>query len=187
MTLKAPKLEEVVVQIADLLDADPLNKLVVFSKHPAMLRILQSRTNRYTHSTMLIGGMKPKDRQAAMEQFQNDKRTGVFLSSDAGGYGIDLPAANYLINFDLPFSAGKVMQRNARIDRLSSEHDSVTVLNALMRGSIEERVYDMLSEKKAIASAWLDGKGIVGKHGTLELTLSTLTEFLENTVLPVAA
>jgi SNF2 family DNA or RNA helicase len=182
----SPKLDETVTQIVDMLNASPKNKVVLFSKHPAMLRRIADATAKYTNSTMLIGKMKPMERDAAIHKFQTDRNTRLFLSSDAGGYGVDLPQANYLINYDLPYSSGKLRQRNARIVRLSSEFDNVTVVNMLMTSSIEERIYDMLVEKHAIAAAWIDGKG-VDRKGALELTLSTLTEFLEQTALPTAA
>jgi len=104
----------------------------------------------------------------------------LFLSSDAGGTGLDLPNANYLINYDLPWSAGKMDQRNARIIRLSTEFESVTLINMMMRGSIEERQYEMLERKRSIASAVMDGRGI-DKQGELKLDATTLTEFLDAT------
>jgi SNF2 family DNA or RNA helicase len=161
--------------------------VVLFSKHPAMLRRFEAAMAKYTRSTVLVGSMSPKQRDEAINTFRTEKNVRLFLSSDAGGYGVDLPEANYLINYDLPYSAGKLRQRNARIVRLSSEFSHVTVIDMLMTGSIEERIYDILVEKRAIAAAWIDGKGTTGKSGTLELTLSTLTDFLEQTTLPLAA
>ena len=177
-----PKLAELHEDIQDLLSADPLNKLVVFSFYPMMLRYIASKVGSLTKSVFLTGDMKAKDRDASIAQFQGDKNTKLFLSSDAGGYGVDLPAGNYLFNYDLPWSTGKLQQRNARIVRLSSTFESVTVINKLMRHSVEERQYDMLVQKGAVASAWVDGKGLKGESGSFELTLDTLTKFLEETL-----
>jgi SNF2 family DNA or RNA helicase len=174
-----PKLDDAVALELELLDASPRNKIVVFSYSPDMLRAMQGRMSKYTDSVLFIGKMSAKERDTARQQFLQDPKTRLFLSSDAGGYGVDLPNANYLINYDLPWSAGKLKQRNARIDRLSSEFDAITVVNAIMRGSIEARMFDMLEEKKAIAAAWLDGKG-VSARGDLVLNLSTLTDFLQS-------
>lgn len=171
----APKLKECLDLIDELLAADPLNKVVVFSFFKGNLHLLK---DHYLFSAVEFHGeMNAKEKDRAKTHFQTDPHCRIFLSSDAGGYGVDLPEANYLVNYDLPWSAGKLDQRNARIVRLSSAWESVTLVNLIMRGSIEERMYDMLTEKRAIASAVVDGRGI-SKKGTLALDLKSLTEFL---------
>jgi len=175
----SPKIQLVVEEVKFLLEANPKNKVVVFAFFKELLRILQRETEGITGSVLFNGDMNSKQKDAAKEKFQTDPNVRLFLSSDAGGYGVDLPNANYLISVDLPWSAGKLDQRNARIIRLSSEFESVTLLYFLMRGSIEEWQFDMLTEKRLIASAVVDGKGYDKKTGRLNLTLATLTEFLE--------
>ena len=126
---------------------------------------------------LFTGDMNAKQKDAAKVHFQTDPKCRIFLSSDAGGYGVDLPQANYLISYDLPWSAGKIEQRNARIVRLSSTFESVTVLTMVMAGSVEQRMYDLLNEKGLVASAVVDGRGFDAK-GKLDLNLATLKEFL---------
>ena len=126
---------------------------------------------------LFTGDLTPRERDAAVERFTNDPRCRVLLSSDAGGIGVDLPVANYLISYDLPWSAGKFEQRNGRIIRISSQWPEVTLITMVMRDSIEERMLEMLEQKSAIASAWLDGRG-VDKQGTFQVTLGTLADFL---------
>lgn len=174
---QTPKLDALMDLVKDLLDADPANKVVVFSFFKSMVHRICAAASPLTESVAFTGDLKPKERQAAKERFQSDPNVRLFVSSDAGGTGLDIPAANYLISYDLPWSAGKLAQRNARIIRLSSEWDSVTLVSLVMTGSVEERQYRMLEEKQAIASAWLDGKG-VDKKGQLVLDPQTLTRFL---------
>jgi SNF2 family DNA or RNA helicase len=126
---------------------------------------------------LVNGDMSNKAKDVAKRRFQTDPKCRLFLSSDAGGYGVDLPQAQYLISYDLPWSAGALAQRNARIIRLSSTFDTVTIFSLLMKGSIEERQYDMLAQKNLIASAVVDGKG-ADSDGRLVLNLSTLRTFL---------
>jgi SNF2 family DNA or RNA helicase len=102
----------------------------------------------------------------------------LFLSSDAGGYGVDLPVANYLISYDLPWSAGKLDQREARIIRLSSEFPHVNIVSFVMKGSIEERQYEMLQEKRNINKAFIDGGH--DNQGNFQLNLGALSSFLTN-------
>lgn len=173
----APKMDEAVALVDEILDQDPAHKVCLFSFFKGNLSRLHEIYG--ARSVQFTGDMNAMQKDAAKTRFQTQPDVRVFLSSDAGGYGVDLPEANYLINYDLPWSAGKLDQRNARIVRLSSTWESVTLINLLMAGSIEERMYQLLTQKRAIASAVVDGKGI-DKKGNLSLDLKSLTEFLES-------
>lgn len=173
----SPKMKECLTLIEEILESDPAAKVVVFSFFKATLRMLAEKSAEMTESVIFNGDMSAVQKDVAKQKFANDPKVRLFLSSDAGGTGLDLPEARFLISYDLPWSSGKLEQRNARIVRLSSEWESVTLINLLMRGSIEERQYAMLEQKKAIASAFIDGKGYDTK-GRLDLNLQTLTDFL---------
>jgi SNF2 family DNA or RNA helicase len=162
--------------INDILDASDDNKVVLFSFFKPMLNILQKKMK--VPSVLFTGDQTARERDEAIERFTKDKRCRVFLSSDAGGIGVDLPIANYLISYDLPWSSGKFEQRQGRILRISSKWPEVTLLSMLMKGSIEERMWDMLVEKSAISNAWMDGDG-VDEQGTFSVTLGSLKDFLQ--------
>ena len=176
---KTPKLNAVIEYITDVLNEDPNNKVVLFSFFKKNLRLIQEATTGLTDSVLFMGGMGADERDRAKQKFQTDPNVRLFLSSDAGGYGVDLPQANYLISYDLPWSAGKLDQRDARIIRLSSTHPHVTITSFVMKGSIEERQYEMLMQKRGINEAFLD-KGY-DSQGKFELNLGTLSDFLKNT------
>jgi SNF2 family DNA or RNA helicase len=178
---KTPKLNAVLEYIEQVLSEDPANKVVLFSFFKNNLRLLQRNTSHLTNSVLFMGGMTNVEREAAKEKFRNDPGTRLFLSSDAGGYGVDLPMANVLISYDLPWSSGKLEQREARIIRLSSEFPHVTIATFVMRGSIEERQYEMLQHKRMVNEAFVDGKH--HEQGVLEVDVSTLTNFLKSTEL----
>ena len=173
-----PKLDAVLQYIEDVLNEDPKNKVVLFSFFKNNLRLIQDATRGLTNSVLFMGGMDMMARDKAKQQFANDPGTRLFLSSDAGGYGVDLPVANYLISYDLPWSAGKLDQREARIIRLSSEFPHVNIVSFVMKGSIEERQYEMLQEKRNINKAFVDG-GYDSK-GNFQLNLGALSSFLTN-------
>jgi SNF2 family DNA or RNA helicase len=178
-TAKAPKLDAVIKYIEDVLSEDPTNKVVLFSFFKKNLRLIKDATANIADSVLFMGGMGSEERDVAKQRFQTDPNCRIFLSSDAGGYGVDLPQANYLISYDLPWSAGKLDQREARIIRLSSVHPHVTITAFVMKGSIEERQYEMLQQKRGINEAFLD-KGY-DQQGKFELSLGTLSDFLKNT------
>lgn len=173
---RTPKMDAVISYIRDVLDEDPKNKVVLFSFFKKNLRLIQEATKNVTGSVLFMGGMGAEERDTAKQRFSEDPKVRLFLSSDAGGYGVDLPQANYLISYDLPWSAGKLDQREARIIRLSSSHPHVTVTSFVMKGSIEERQYEMLQQKRGINEAFID-KGY-DTQGKFELNLGSLSEFL---------
>jgi SNF2 family DNA or RNA helicase len=180
-TAKSPKMASVIEYVTDILSGDPDSKVVLFSFFKQNLRLLQTAFKPQTNSVLFMGGMTAEERDAAKQQFATDPNTRIFLSSDAGGYGVDLPNANYLISYDLPWSAGKLDQREARIIRLSSLHPHVTVASFVMKGSIEERQYEMLQQKRGINEAFIDGN--YDSQGKFELTIGTLSDFISTSQL----
>ncbi len=56
-------------------------------------------------------------RQALIDEFSNNPACTVFLSTDAGRTGLNLQAADSLINFELPWNPAKLNQRIGRITR----------------------------------------------------------------------
>jgi SNF2 family DNA or RNA helicase len=121
--------------------------------------------------------MNAREKEVNKTKFKTDSNTRVLVSSDAGGYGVDLPEGNLLVNYDQPWSSGMAMQRNGRINRASSEWETITIQDILVKDSIEERQYDTLRQKIAIANAVLDGNGINSKGG-VDLTIGSLINFL---------
>lgn len=174
---QSPKLNYTMELMGDILDANPANKIVLFSFFKPMLSPIIASKLKVDYA-LFTGDVSPKAREKARVRFNEDPKCRVLLSSDAGGIGVDLPGANYLISYDLPWSAGKLRQRMGRIMRLSSVWPNITLISMMMRGSIEERKYDMLEQKMGIADAWMGGKG-VAKDGTFNLTLGSLGDFLE--------
>lgn len=176
-SIGTPKLDAVMDYIEQVLDEDPKNKIVLFSFFKDNLRLIKKATAKLTHSVLFTGDMNSEEKDEAKQQFSTDPNTRLFLSSDAGGYGVDLPMANYLISYDLPWSSGKLEQREARIIRLSSTFSHVTIATFVMQGSIEERQYEMLQEKRSINEAFVDGKHHDIKGG-YDIMLSSLSKFL---------
>jgi len=178
---ETPKLKATIELITEILEANPRNKIVVFSFFRDMLDLIAQSTNKLTQSVLFTGAVSVKGRDAAKQQFATDSETRLFLSSDAGGIGLDLPQANFLISYDLPWSAGAYAQRQSRIIRLSSEWPEITLISTQISGSIEEYQHGLLGQKKRVADAVVDGKGISPK-GRLSLDLQSLTQFLQTSV-----
>ncbi len=91
---------------------------------------------------------------------------------------MDLPAANLLINYDLPWSSGSATQRNGRIQRASSTWPTIVIQDIIISGSIEERQHEALQQKSAVASAVIDGEGF-DDNGNMPLSVGSLKQFLQ--------
>jgi SNF2 family DNA or RNA helicase len=171
---KSSKLQELKSYVLDHLDTDPEAKVVIFTSWVGMLGLIQKEIG----GTLYTGDMNAKEKEASKEKFLTDPECRVFISSDAGGYGVDLPIANLLVNYDLPWSAGLSIQRNGRIKRASSRWPSIIIQDFIVLNSIEERQHEMLQQKNAVADAVMDGEGINAKGG-IDLTVGSLIGFLQ--------
>lgn len=175
LSTQSPKLAVLKEYVSQFLDEYSENKVVIFTSYVKMVELIRQALP--FESVGYTGQMDAKVKDAAKLRFQNEADVRVLVSSDAGGYGVDLPQGNMLINYDLPWNAGLAVQRNGRIQRASSEWDHIVIQDLLMLGSVEERQYAMLQQKNAVADAVLDGVGINSKGG-VELSVGTLREFL---------
>lgn len=175
---KTPKQDALIRYLKDHLDIDTTYKAVVFTSYLDSVGAITKTLNDSGYKAVAYTGeMNAKQKEEAKVSFQTEQDVRVLVSSDAGGYGVDLPQGNLLVNYDQPWSAGLSVQRNGRINRTSSEWEVITVQDILVANSIEQRQYDMLKQKGNVAGAILDGSGINSKGG-VDLTVGSLIDFL---------
>jgi SNF2 family DNA or RNA helicase len=163
--------------VSDFLDANPANKVVIFATYVDMLDKMAERLG-VDQCRLYSGKLDAKTKEDNKIDFNTNPSVRIFISSDAGGYGVDLPAANLLVNYDLPWSSGAATQRNGRIKRASSTWPSIVIQDILIDGSIEERQYESLQQKTSVANAIIDGEGIDDKGG-VPFTVGSLRQFLQ--------
>jgi SNF2 family DNA or RNA helicase len=173
---KTPKLNVLKEYAVNFLEESDENKLVIFTSYVKMVDLIKGALE-YPSETY-TGQMNAKEKEDAKVRFQTNPACRILISSDAGGYGVDLPQANLLINYDLPWNAGLAVQRNGRIRRASSTWKRIVIQDILMAGSIEERQHSLLQQKNAIANAVVDGEGIDDKGG-VALNVGSLKAFLQ--------
>ena len=81
------------------------HKMLIFSEWERMTRhAIEVLDNAGVKAVRLHGGMGMRARQRSIEQFTNDPETMAFVSTDAGGLGLNLQAASYVLNLDLPWN-----------------------------------------------------------------------------------
>lgn len=152
----SPKLEEFAEIIEELL-ASGEHKAVVFSQWETMLnKAAEVLDDCGVSYSLLHGGLSGKDRKAVLERFQSDPECRVFLSTDAGGVGLNLQMADTVVNLELPWNPAVLEQRIARVHRLGQVRP-VRVINFVMRESIEERVQKAIEAKRQLFAGLFDG------------------------------
>ena len=128
--------------------ADGGQKAIVFTEFMAtqdyLRRLLEQRGYRVS---ILNGSMGIEERGAATEEFRT--QTDVFVSTDAGGEGLNLQFANIVINYDMPWNPMRIEQRCGRVDRIGQTRD-VQVYNFMIDGTVESRVHEVIEEKLSV-------------------------------------
>jgi len=106
----------------------------------------------------LSGKIPVKSRGDLIKKFEKSPECQIFLSTEAGGAGLNLQIADTLINFELPWNPAKKNQRIGRIDRLGQKSSKLTIYNLITRYSIEEQIAAGLLVKQNLFDGVLDSK-----------------------------
>ncbi len=161
--IKADELISVLEEVFEQPDA----KVVIFSQWLGTHEILLDRLKSSKRNYVLFHGSIPSSkRKDLIRQFKNEPDCRVFLSTDAGGVGLNLQNASAVVNMDLPWNPAVLEQRIGRIHRLG-QHRPVRVVNFVAQGTIEHGMLSLLSFKQSLFSGVLDkGKDEVFLGGT---------------------
>lgn len=142
------KVEPLLNEIDAILSENRTQKVIIFTEFVATQTYLQELlVNRGYTVTILNGGMSIDERNAAMQEFKTS--TSIFISTDAGGEGLNLQFANIIINYDLPWNPMKIEQRCGRVDRIGQQRD-VHIYNFIVGETVENRVREVLEEKLSV-------------------------------------
>ncbi|MGB4957837.1 MAG: DEAD/DEAH box helicase, partial [Saprospiraceae bacterium] len=152
------KLVELEVILRDRLNILEGNKkVIIFSEWLDSLylieQLLQSLKVGYVK---LTGSVAAKKRGNLIKAFQTKDDIQVFLSTEAGGTGLNLQFADTLINFELPWNPAKKNQRIGRIDRIGQESKKLHVFNLICRDSIEIKIASGLILKQNLFDSVLN-------------------------------
>lgn len=154
-THHSPKLEEFREIIREL-TTEENRKVVVFSEYERMTHLAGEELRKLgVEFVSLHGGVPSRQRGKLIERFHKDPKCMVFLSTDAGGVGLNLQAASAVINFEPPWNPARLEQRIGRVHRLGQKRP-VQVIHLLTRDSIEERVWETLKLKKSLFAGVFD-------------------------------
>lgn len=164
------KVDELAVLLSEIFEQNDA-KVVVFSQWQRMTslvaELLERKSWAYVHFHGGVPGHKRKD---LIKVFHDDPACRVFLSTDAGGVGLNLQAASTVVNLDLPWNPAVLEQRIGRVHRLG-QNKPVRVVNFVSEVSIEQNMLAVLRFKKSLFAGALDngmdsvfiGKSRIGK------------------------
>jgi len=144
-----PKLGELGEILAEEIASNG-HKAIVFSQWANMLAFTEPIIQRVGLGYVKLTGDVPSAKRGDLiQKFFDDPACRVFLSTDAGGVGLNLQAASLVINLDLPWNPAVLEQRIARAHR-HGQLSSVQVINLIAKDTIEERMLDTLAAKKNV-------------------------------------
>src|SRR6266853_355338 len=154
-THHSPKLQEF-REILTELAIEENRKVVVFSEYERMTYLAGEELRKLGIGFVSLHGGGPFRRRGALiEKFRNDPACKVFLSTDAGGVGLNLQAASAVVNFEPPWNPARLEQRVGRV-HLCGQTQPVHVIHMLTSDSIEERVWETLRLKKSLFAGVFD-------------------------------
>ncbi|WPJ94797.1 DEAD/DEAH box helicase [Coraliomargarita algicola] len=149
---KLEKLGELIQQLC----AEPGRKVVLFSEWTQMLDLIEEQLQSCKAGFVRLDGKVPqKKRQQLVKTFQTDPDCRFIIMTNAGSTGLNLQAADTVINVDLPWNPAVLEQRIARAHRMGQKRP-VQVYILVTDETIEENLLATLSAKKELATAAVD-------------------------------
>lgn len=141
-------------------------RLVIFSGSKKMVELIGERFDGDgTRYVTFTGDTKRADRDNAVKAFtteatDEDPGPTCFVATDAAAEGLNLGrCCNTLVNIDLPWTPTRLEQRSNRIHRVDGTHSSYRVVNMTLRGTVEEGIVAMLTEKADLADSLFGERG----------------------------
>jgi len=98
-------------------------------------------------SGILIGGIYERRSKEEIKQMVRNRELRILVGTDAASEGLNLQTLGSLINLDLPWNPTRLEQRKGRIQRIGQIYDEVYIYNMRYKGSVEDRVHSLLSER----------------------------------------
>ena len=172
-TLGSAKLEA----LDELLDELQQNhhKALIFSQFVGHLKMIRAHLDKRQMSYQYLDGSTPqKARKASVEAFQNGEGEVFLISLKAGGSGLNLTAADYVIHMDPWWNPAVEEQASDRAHRMGQKRP-VTIYRLIAKNTIEERIVALHQHKRDLADKLLSGNEQASKLSVEEI-LSMLKE-----------
>jgi superfamily II DNA or RNA helicase len=145
------------------------HRALVFSQFTSHLALVRDELDRAGYTSLYLDGSTPaRERRRLIAAFQAGEADVFLLSLKAGGTGINLTAADYVIHLDPWWNPAVEDQATDRAHRIGQTRP-VTVYRLIARGTIEEQILGMHGDKRALVAGVLDGTDVAARLTTKDL------------------
>ena len=145
------------------------HKALVFSQFVDHLSILREFLDGQNVSYQYLDGSTPaKERKRRVDAFQAGEGDVFLISLKAGGTGLNLTAADYVIHMDPWWNPAVEDQASDRAHRIGQQRP-VTIYRLVAKNTIEEKIVDLHKQKRDLADGLLEGADMSGKVSTEQL------------------
>ena len=160
-TLPGAKLALFAEVVGELLDNG--HKALVFSQFVGHLALIRTYLDEHAIPYRYLDGSTPaRERQREVEAFQAGQGDLFLISLKAGGLGLNLTAADYVIHMDPWWNPAVEDQASDRAHRIGQQRP-VTVYRLVARNTIEEKIVRLHGEKRDLADSLLEGTDASGR------------------------
>ena len=157
--------------LSDLLQeiVDGGNAVLVFSQFTSFLAMVRQRLDKQKQPYLYLDGSVPvRQRDQLVQQFQRGECPVFLISLKAGGLGLNLTGANYVIHLDPWWNPAVEQQATDRAYRIG-QRQNVTVYHLISQHTIEEKILRLHQTKRSLADAMLEGTNESHKLTSKEL------------------
>jgi SNF2 family DNA or RNA helicase len=167
LDIPSAKLNQFLEIVDELREND--HRPLVFSQFVTHLKLLREALDEKGINYQYLDGSTPiKKRQEAIDAFQKGEGDLFLISLKAGGSGINLTAADYIIHMDPWWNPAVEDQATDRAHRMG-QTKPVTVYRIIASNTIEEKIIKLHEHKRDLAEQLLSGTDVSAKMGTAEL------------------
>lgn len=139
------KVDKLIDTIDEIFSENHDQKIIIFTEFVATQQYLKKLLGVKGYKVSILNGsMNMTERNDTLQDFRD--KTSIFISTDAGGEGLNLQFSSIVINYDLPWNPMKIEQRCGRVDRIGQQND-VHIYNFIVTDTVENRVREVLEEK----------------------------------------
>ncbi|OQX68420.1 MAG: hypothetical protein B6A08_10405 [Sorangiineae bacterium NIC37A_2] len=133
------------------------HRTLIFSQFVEHLKLVRAGLEaRGVTFEFLDGSKSTRAREESVRRFQDGEAEVFLISLRAGGFGLNLTAADYVIHLDPWWNPAVEAQATDRAHRIGQRRP-VTVYRLVTKGTVEERILSLHGEKRATAELLLDG------------------------------
>jgi superfamily II DNA or RNA helicase len=165
--LPSSKVEALVELLTEVREAG--HRTLLFSQFTRFLDLVRDELTARGFTLLGLDGSTPAETRAArVAAFQRGEADAFLISLRAGGTGLNLTAADYVVHLDPWWNPAVEDQATDRAHRIGQTR-AVTVVRLVARGTVEEAVLALHEDKRGLAASILDGTDTAARLGAAEL------------------